>query len=645
MQNYSVMPMFMDHIDEIVEDIKLQFDKGIAVCPVFCVKVHPEGIPVIDKATEICEKFNVYKKKLTEKGLPAGFLVQSTLGHGYPLENPMPFTPFTSIDDGTTGYMYCPLDPEYRTYIKDVFKKLASCHPDVIMTDDDVRVLSWRLGHGGCACEQHMADFNKRAGTNMTRQELFDYIMSHPIDDEITLKWMDSQRNGVVGAVKAMREGIDEIDPTIQGILCNTGGDICEFAKDLAPILAGKGNPTIVRIGGGAYAPASTNCFSGSLSRVKCNLKTLENHVDLLLAEGDTLPFNRYGRNKSFYHSQMTMFTLHGCKGSKIWITYLPTYEPESDRIFREVLGDNMPFYNELIRIAPEIEWVGCNCPFELSDVFDFHDYPNTSKSWMFSMKVLERLGLPVYFSNVAGKASFLSGKCTKVWSDKFLNELFEAGSVFISSDCLEPLTERGFTDKIGVTCREWTGGTISGEMYGKKNIRKQIKQKELIPVNDKVYADSYSYRLENDKDILPLFPAVSVLPRENGKKTVVFAGTPDTEFNYAEAFSFLCKTRKDQLIALLKDTGALPVYYTEDAEIFLNAGYMGKDKMVLAPFNLGWDVLEDFPIYCEHDIKRIEKINPDGTYSDVEFTKDGENYVIKQSLGSMIPQVFILHI
>ena len=255
-------------------------------------------------------------------------------------------------------------------------------------------------------------------------------------------------------------------------------------------------------------------------------------------------------------------------------------------------------------------------------------------------------MGLPVCFKNGGDKASFISGRGVATWSDKFINELFDKGDVFISSDCLENLIDRGFADRIGVTCREWTGKPISREIYKGINVRKQIKQKELIPISDKVYADSMSYHCELDGSLTPLFPAVTVYPRENGKKTVVFAGSPDVPWTYSTAFAMLCETRKEQFIDLLKSSDALPVYYPDDACVFLTAGYIGNDKMIVVPFNMGWDVLEDFPIWCKHDIKKIEKIEKDATYTEVEFTKtDNNNYSIKNPLGAMLPEVYILHI
>ncbi len=46
---YSIMPLDENHIDEICEDIKRQYDTGVANCILFCMTLVPEGNPVIDK--------------------------------------------------------------------------------------------------------------------------------------------------------------------------------------------------------------------------------------------------------------------------------------------------------------------------------------------------------------------------------------------------------------------------------------------------------------------------------------------------------------------------------------------------------------------------------------------------------------------
>ena len=83
MLNFSIMTLDEEHIDEVCEDIAYQVQNGIATMPLFMMTLTPEGDPVIDKAELCCRKYEKYKKKLDERGVPSGVLIQATIGHGW----------------------------------------------------------------------------------------------------------------------------------------------------------------------------------------------------------------------------------------------------------------------------------------------------------------------------------------------------------------------------------------------------------------------------------------------------------------------------------------------------------------------------------------------------------------------------------
>ena len=94
---YSVMPLNTvdDHLEEICQDIKAQYEKGIATCALMSMTLVPEGDPPIDKARLYCEKFDLVRERLAEMGLSCGILVQASIGHGWALERPFPFQRYT----------------------------------------------------------------------------------------------------------------------------------------------------------------------------------------------------------------------------------------------------------------------------------------------------------------------------------------------------------------------------------------------------------------------------------------------------------------------------------------------------------------------------------------------------------------------
>ena len=169
---YTIMPIFDNHVDEVCEDIREQYEKGVANCALFSMTLVPEGNPPVNKAAALGKKYGIYKKKLDSMGLRSGILVQATIGHGRVLGAASPFTKLDGLNPSAKkSEVCCPYDDGFCMYMRDTFATIASYNPDEIMVDDDFRLL--QRAAAGCACPLHMAEFNKRAGTNITKEELF----------------------------------------------------------------------------------------------------------------------------------------------------------------------------------------------------------------------------------------------------------------------------------------------------------------------------------------------------------------------------------------------------------------------------------------------------------------------------------------
>ena len=169
MFNFSIIPLDPLHIDEICEDIKNQYENGIATCALFCIKLVPEGDPLIPKAEQQCEIYDRFKEKLDSMGLESGILVQCTLGHGYALNKPSKLTRIKGLINGVEENAICPFDEDFREYLRHSFSVIASHNPAHIMLDDDFRLII-RPGKG-CACDLHLDALYKKTGIKKTREE------------------------------------------------------------------------------------------------------------------------------------------------------------------------------------------------------------------------------------------------------------------------------------------------------------------------------------------------------------------------------------------------------------------------------------------------------------------------------------------
>jgi len=510
------------------------------------------------------------------------------------------------------------------------------------MLDDDFRLLV-RPGRG-CACERHMKLFNEAAGLNFTREQLYEYVTTHPYMDPITLKYLETQTNSLVKAAKAFRAAIDSVDPTIQGINCTSGPET-DSVIYTAPEFAGKGNPTIVRVPNGSYAPTTTRHISTCMKHAARTAIKLKRHgIDVVLAETDTIPFNRYGKGSRFLHSQYSCSMLEGLMGAKHWITRFVAGEADSGKAYRDVLKKHAKFYETLSNYSRNIKWVGVNSLFVEKMYTDYAVpvYSFDGNNWV--TYVFERMGIPFYYSDTNDNTAFLDGALVKEMTDEQIKELFE-GSVFLASDAAKDIIDRGFGEYLGVDIADWDLGMVSSETFDSTTARtctKQKNYKKLIPTNDKVEVLSHNYRT-NDGEADILAPAVTVYDRD-GKLSVVYCGTPVAAFNYMEGFAFLNETRKKQFISLLKRANTLPVYYHGDNEILFRAGYTEDGRLMTFTLAIGTDPEEELTLYLEKAPKGAKLLCPDGSETAVEFKAlGGDIYAFKTRVEPMYPAVVFI--
>ena len=183
-------------------------------------------------------------------------------------------------------------------------------------------------------------------------------------------------------------------------------------------------------------------------------------------------------------------------------------------------------------------------------------------------------------------------------------------------------------------------------ELY--KNGEKSTIQRHLkkITVMDpSVQAVSEVYTVKGGITPEPIFPAVTYYKNSLGGNVIVFAGRPLAVFNYVEAFSFLCASRKHQLVELMKEYGTLPVYYPDDAEVYIKAGALPDGGIFCGFFNVGLDNLDEVTLVADRMIKKIEVLSPDGNFVNTDFSID-ENGKITVDVKAEIlnPVILCLH-
>ena len=151
-------------------------------------------------------------------------------------------------------------------------------------------------------------------------------------------------------------------------------------------------------------------------------------------------------------------------------------------------------------------------------------------------------------------------------------------------------------------------------------------------------------YTSPDGKEQYPLCPSVTRYRNCLGGTVVVFAGRPRATFNYGEGFSFLNEARKAQLAALLLESDNLPLYYPEDAEVYVKAARMADGRLLCAFVNIGMDVLEEIPLVVERPVTAVTRLGEDGQEHACEFTctQDG-HLTVYRTTPTLCPEILFL--
>ncbi len=643
---YTIMPLDVDHIDEICEDIRLQYESGVATCALFSMTLVPEGDPPVDKVGQLCAKYDLFREKLRSMGIGCGILVQATMGHGWVLSELFPYQQYTQLTDGTKTFTVCPADEGFRDYVSHVFEVIASHAPDHIMLDDDFRLL-FRKG-GGCACPLHLKRFESLSGKALGREELLDAVRGESLCAKQYADWfVQTQKESLLECAHVMRDAIDRVDPTIPGSFCCVGSSV-EFGAEIAKIMAGKGHPSVVRINNANYTPVGAKYFTRSFLKCAASIAKLQDKVDVILAETDTCPQNRYSTGARSLHTHFTGSILEGAQGAKHWITRLATHEPQSGVAYRKILGRHRGFYQALADLVPTLRWRGFRIPVGGEPKFplggSWPQSPDGVDHW--SSCVLERMGLPLYFSAQSGGAVCMEGDSDICFTDAEILEMLK-GNVFLASDTALHLIARGFGGYLGADVRPWQGKTPTNEFLAvngnKCNVQRQLQ--ELVPTSPATRVDSTVAHSVDKVHYEDLFPGTTVYQNELGGRVFLFCGTPKADFNLVDAFSFLTYSRKQQLIRMLDETGELTVYYPDDEDVYFRAADMEDGGTFCAIFNLSCDPIEETRLVSRKKICRIERLCEDGTRAAVDFTADESGvYTLNLVCEHLYPVILFLY-
>ncbi len=141
----------------------------------------------------------------------------------------------------------CPMCPDWRKYITEMYAYYASVKPYILWVEDDFRHFNHgaELVWGGCFCDAHMEEFSRRAGKKLTRQEFIEGILKKGEPHPYRRIWLETARDEMIENARLIGEAVHKVSPETKIGLMSSGPAVhCAEGRSWEGVLKGLAGDT-----------------------------------------------------------------------------------------------------------------------------------------------------------------------------------------------------------------------------------------------------------------------------------------------------------------------------------------------------------------------------------------------------------------
>ena len=629
---FNIAPFSPGKENKLAEDmIEYQKQTGNDIV-LYCLSFDPEGFPAREKAMRLIESYRRLKAALAGSEVRLGVLLQSVLGH-WPRDyrNAEKWTRVVNLSG--TLKRFCSFDPGFQAYIREYITLLARENPVFILGDDDIRTFSPECE---CFCPLHTAEFNRRAGTDFTSDQLREAVRNSKIGDRIYTIFDQLRRDTVKGVAKLIRESIDAVNPEIPAGTCMPAWEK-QFNGEVSRCIAGK-HPPVMRMANTAYLEGSPKDFPALMIRTMA-MRTAWADIPTVLDESDTFPQNLYSKSATSFHAKLCGSIMSGLNGAKIWYVNSSVSGHPVSRNYTRILAENRNLYPALARAAAGSVQTGVIIPGHRR-FLKWHpvkpdEFFVEPKNW--AEVIFGAYGIPFRCSfDLSEKDAVyaLAGAETiRRFSDDELCSILSC-RVLIDSLAAQELSRRGFSNLTGVKAEEKTfqfareKDIRTGEEY---RISKQgIPLMTSLPsaeMTTGLFRSDIAQTVGGNSE--ELVSAGTVFFRnELGGTVCTSAFHPDMR-----GWDLHSDARKEWLIAVLDRliNGFFPGVVLNEQHVTVITRKQG-EALLAAVFNLCFDPMPSIRFRAV-GVKQVEQLGSDGIWKPAKWSLNGNVLTVKIEL------------
>ena len=423
----------------------------------YSLTLHPEGVPAIEKVERAVESYRRFATALEGSDVRPGILLQAIVGHWPRTDKEI--EPWQRTIDATgRAVRFCPLDPRFNAYIREVGRRLAETHPSCIMSDDDVRAYS---PQAECFCPLHVAEYNRRTGGNFTGETLRAHVAALPVGAPGHRAFTDMMFETTRGVVEALRAGIDSVDPSVSGGACMPGWVWERSRAHLNAETMGGSGRAFLRLADGTYTEDAPKFeFAPGVLRTLAMAERVRNcgFAGALLVEADTCPQNLWAKSAAAFHANLAYAAFAGLDGAKVWYVNQRRKGIPVTRHYTDVLAAHRGYYDAIAQAVRGTDWLGAVTPcyrdFPVSNALELKHPPASYDSRTWGDHVFGAFGIPFCVSENLDRADAVyaisgSSMAARLSDDDWRKVL--SHKALLDGDAVREALARGFGDLIGV--------------------------------------------------------------------------------------------------------------------------------------------------------------------------------------------------
>jgi hypothetical protein len=346
----------------------------------------------------------------------------------------------------------CPLSPVWRENVRKLWTLYAETNPKVIWIEDDIK---FHLG-GGCFCPLHLAEFSKRIGRPVEREEIVEAVNAPGQPHPWRKPYLSMLADTVIDAVGFLRETVQVVSPeTYIGLMSSGPRSHCRSGhrwKELAAAARGEKYTFYSRPPLGSYSEGDLRALYHTQDSIKITRYCVgADAIDQ--TEVENWPFSRYSKSATFTFLQMAISFVYGAKGVTMNLFDHMGRAMESTPEIGRMLGERKPFLNSL---ATKAQSPGAYRGVQIVHRDAYSAYSHAESGTKFSFledgfrmaEMLEACGIPTTFDEEQVIA--LQGQIVRSLSDDEIRATLAKG-VFLDGVAAKILVERGFGQEIGL--------------------------------------------------------------------------------------------------------------------------------------------------------------------------------------------------